>query len=183
MKHLTPNSPARDHRRSRSILAIALGLAFAAPAAHADKVGAFEMLVYEDSKQGRLLIQGEWEKAEAMSDTVAKTRFAAFNDRCVSLTIARDFDRAEVVCNDAVRAARRSEHSRSTRSSSPMTTGDKRTNRAMAHTNRGVLRAFQGEGEAAREDFELAIALDADINAAATNLELLETRLAMAIAN
>ena len=180
MKHLNTNSLNRGGRRRGAALTIALGLAFAAPAVQAEKAGAFEMLVYESSAKGQLLIQGEWEAAEAMEGSVSETRFAALNDRCVALTVARDLDRAEVVCNDAVRAARRSETSRSP---GTVVDGDIRTNRAMALTNRGVLFAFQGEGEAAREDFERAVKLNTEIEAPVANLELLDARLATASAN
>ncbi|MEM1411238.1 MAG: hypothetical protein AAGH19_02690, partial [Pseudomonadota bacterium] len=134
----------------------------------------------EATPQGQLLIQGDWEGAEAMNETVSATRFAALNDRCVSLTVARDFDRAEVVCDDALRAAHRSEVFRSQRTTGALAGSDRRTNRAMAYTNRGVLRAFQGKGEGAREDFEMAVRLDASLEAAAANLKVLADRPAVA---
>ncbi len=112
----------------------------------------------------------------AMDEAVSKTRFAALNDRCVSLTVARDLERAEVVCNDAVRAARRSGAAHAPGYANRGIVTDSRTNRAMAFTNRGVLHALQGEGEKARADFETAMGLSATIAAAAANLEVLDAR-------
>jgi hypothetical protein len=174
MNILNTTSMTRAGKRRQFILATAASLALAVPVAQAEtETGAFEMVVYTGSTQGKHLIEGDWEAAMAAGETASKIRFAALNDRCVSLTVARDLDRAEVVCNDAVRAARRSAASHAAGSTARGIVTDSRTNRAMAFTNRGVLLALQGEGEAARADFEAAMGLNASIEAAAANLEVL----------
>jgi hypothetical protein len=177
MNMMNTTSMTRAGRGRRFVLTAAASLALAAPLAQAEMTtGAFEMVVYTGSTQGEHLIEGDWEAAMALDEAVSKTRFAALNDRCVSLTVARDLERAEVVCNDAVRAARRSGASNAPGYVNRGIATDSRTNRAMAHTNRGVLHALQGEGEKARADFETAMDLSATIVAAAANLEVLDAR-------
>jgi hypothetical protein len=60
---------------------------------------------------------------------------------------------------------------------------DTRSRRAMAFTNRGVLHALQGKGERAKDDFRTAVTLSTRLSAATENLEILETRPAVASAD
>ena len=159
-----------------SALGLAVSLAFALPAQAGPRAGAFEMLVFEDSAQGRHLIEGDVDAALAMNETRSVNRFSALNDRCVTLTLTRELDQAEVVCNDAVREARRSEAASASGRTFRGATIDTRFRRAMAFTNRGVLLALQGFGELAREDFETAVLLNKRLSAAAYNLAVLEAR-------
>ncbi len=186
MKPMNLNTRTTVRRRRFGLLAAAMGLAFAVPAAHAEaeadaRAGAFEMVVYSDSAQGKRLIEGDYDEALAMSEAVNATRFESLNNRCVSLTVSGELSKAEVVCDSAVRAARRSAAAYAGRYSPHGVAGDVRTNRAMAFTNRGVLRALQGDRAGAREDFETAVDLSSRVKAAATNLVKLEAIPAVAI--
>lgn len=161
-------------------LALVTSLAFAMPAQAETRAGAFEMLVFEDSVEGRHLIEGNLDKALALNETRNESRFSALNDRCVALTLARELDKAGVVCNDAVRAARRSDAARAPGTTNRMTGTNTWVQRAMAFTNRGVVHALQGEPELARNDFRAAIKLSTRVTAATGNLDVLEDRLDVA---
>jgi len=162
-RHTTKRSP-------RWLLSAAALLALAAPVAPADDPDrGLEMVVYSDTAQGRRLIRGETD-TRATREAVERDRFEAHNNRCVSLTLSGDLERAEVVCNDAVRAARRSAAAGRSGFSPQSVSGNVRTNRAMAYTNRGVLRALQGDRAGAWADFEVAQSLSPRVSAATNNL-------------
>jgi hypothetical protein len=161
-------------------LGLLFGLAVAASAQAEPRAGAFQMLVAEDSVTGQHLIEGDIDAALAQGETRSLNRFSALNDRCVSLTLNRELERAEVVCNDAVREARRSGNSGSPGRGFQGTEIDPRSRRAMALTNRGVLYALQGRGELARGDFDAAVMLNARLAAAEENLAILDARPSMA---
>jgi hypothetical protein len=177
------------HKRTRALgrrlgsMTLALGLGFTVNAQAEVHAGAFEMLVFEDSSMGRHLIEGDLGAALSTNETRSLSRFSALNDRCVSLTLAGELEKAEVVCNDALREARRSNASGAPGYSGRGAMTDTRSRRAMAFTNRGVLHALQGKGERAKDDFRTAVTLSARLSAAAGNLEVLEDRPAMASAD
>jgi hypothetical protein len=167
-------------RSTRSGLGLVIGLAFAVTAQAEPRAGAFQMLVAENSVPGQHLIEGDVDAALALSETRNLNRFSALNDRCVSLTLLGELEKAETVCNDAVREARRTVAGYAPGRAYQGVTIDRQSRRAMAFTNRGVLHALQGRGELARTDFNTAIALNGRLSAAMENLAVLEARPAMA---
>lgn len=164
------------HRGRLAVASAVLGVMFTFQAEAESRAGAFEMLVFEESAAGRYLVDGALEEALALNEARSLKRFSAVNDRCVSLTLAGQLEKARVVCNDAVRAARRSD----TRAAGQGVAMDTRSQRAMAYTNRGVLFALLGEVRLAQEDFKSAIDLSTGLTAATDNLDLLENRPAVA---
>ena len=174
------NGKRQRVRITAGSLGLLAGLAFTLTAQAEPRAGAFQMLVAEDSPSGQYLIEGDVEAALALDETRSINRFNALNDRCVSLTLTGKLDRAEVVCNNAVREARRSDAGAAPGRSVQDAVIEPRSRRAMAFTNRGVLYALQGRGELAREDFDTAVILNGRLTAAAENLAVLDARPAMA---
>ena len=132
----------------------------------------FEMLVYDDTPQGRRIASGEWYEALAQVEKGTFKTFDNFNNRCVLLTMTSDFEDAEMACDAAVE----------TRNMNSATTSEwrnaarRRIQKAMALTNRGVLRAVTGDVAGARQDFETVIAGNSKSRAARANLAILEAR-------
>lgn len=137
---------------------------------------AYEMLVYEDTMQGRRLVSGALEKAFAADGLFQGRGFNRLNNRCVMLTLKKAWNEAGVVCDEAVKAAevepipvpftgfaagRQPENSREM---------------AMALTNRGVLRALTDDALGAHADFELAANLSPGLEAPRINLMILESK-------
>ena len=102
-------------------------------------------------------------------------RFFASNNLCVAYTKSGDLDSAKLACDEAVRLAP-TEETVAMRSTATI---DRRY-RALALSNRGVLRALAGEDASAREDFEAAINLKGGLSAPERNLAYLEIRDAQA---
>ncbi len=172
MKHLTMNVKHFNRLKRMGAVATALGLSLAASTAFAEGK-AYEMVVYSDSPTGKQLLAGELEEAMDVGASLHVSSFERYNNQCVSLTLAGDHAEAAVACDAAVTAARRSKGAQRVRFTSRGVMGDVRTKRAMAFTNRGVLRAVQGDLEGAREDFETAVNLTSRVEAAPANLATL----------
>lgn len=132
----------------------------------------FEMLVYDDTPQGRRISAGEWSDALAMDAKGAIKSFDKFNNRCVLYTMTREFAEAEAACNAAIETRAMD----STTASQWRNAARKRMQTAMALTNRGVLRAVTGDVSGAKEDFEAVISANSKTRAARANLTILEAR-------
>lgn len=128
----------------------------------------FEMLVHNDTSQGAHLAAGRYGKAAAAMNDERITAFDTINNRCVLLTMQGQFAEAEAVCDEAV------DYSEPRKRAKAGWAGilNQRYEKAMALTNRGVLRAVNGDFEGARDDFEAAIALDADVSRSAAQENL-----------
>lgn len=175
----TPGGPGAAKASARNgLLAVTLavtavaGLPLASPTALADGQ-ALEMVVYTDSVQGRRLVNGDWEKALAMGTAASMGDFEASNNRCVSLTLAKDWDAATAACDIAVATAVSDASPAWKRVSPAAVSREQSTRQAMARTNRGVLRALQGDRTAALKDFGVALELSSRVDAARSNLAIL----------
>ena len=129
-----------------------------------------EMVVYEHSFQGKRLMHGEWEQVLEDVESGSGARFEDHTYRCISLTLARQLEAAVDACDAAVAAAEVASP-RVAFDNLLQVERDKR--RAMALTNRGVLRVLQGDLAGARVDFEMATDISPRVKAAAANLDLL----------
>lgn len=136
----------------------------------------YEMVVYENTWLGRRVIAGDYQeaivKAVERLDERAES-FDTLNTLCVAYTITGAFDRAMETCDAALRvgsgyvgSAATDPHHRMSHSRNLAV----RNRWAMAHSNRGVLRAMTGDAEGAMRDFEKAIALESRVEAADGNL-------------
>ena len=163
--------------RALTLAAAAAGALLASSGASASS--ALEMVVYEDTVQGKRLVNGQWERVLKDVETRAGARFGDQTNLCVSLTLAGRFDDAAVACDDALAVA---EKTASRPSIDDLLEAELDKRRAMAHTNRGVLRALEGDRAGARSDFEAAIELSPRVKAAAANLDLITVEKTIALA-
>jgi hypothetical protein len=135
---------------------------------------AYRMAVIKDEAYGRVLLSGDYDigiaKISSYSNKRART-FAAKNNLCVAYTLRQKFAEATPACYAALSISER--YVRQGNSPiGPYTSRDQ----ALAYSNRGVLRAVTGDFDGARQDFELATKVSADLETAAGNLARLESR-------
>lgn len=169
-----------------SVIAL-LAIAAAGPAMAHNTPDFFEMTVVRDAAYGSKVTNGDYEEAIAKINAVdgrASERFFRSNNLCVAYAKSKMIDAALDACNDALSvtetaasvapAGRRHRLSFQERS--------ERRNRAMALSNRGVLRVVSGDAASARDDFQAALALDTGISAPERNLALLDDEFSETIA-
>lgn len=152
-------------------IAIACGNAWAAPAAPA-----YTMTVISDDAQGHKIVSGDYKQA---IDTINASR-SRFNqvsrttNLCVAYTKSGELDMAAEACDAAILSIKNDNYSYGLADRVNLQSGAYRRSLAMALSNRGVLRAINGEVELAREDFLQALDLRAGIAAPSVNLARLE---------
>lgn len=130
----------------------------------------YVMTVIADKAQGEQVVSGQYEDAIA-AITAPKSQnrdsFAASNNLCVAYTKMNDLAKATAACADALQV---SENKFGPWYDAPRM----RRDRALALSNRGVIRAITGDDSGARQDFELAIKLGRKLSAPMANLARLE---------
>jgi tetratricopeptide (TPR) repeat protein len=135
---------------------------------------AYRMAVIKDEAYGRVLLSGDYDKGIAKISSYSNKRaktFAAKNNLCVAYTLTQKFDDAAPACEAALSISERYVR----QGNSPLGTYTSR-DQALAYSNRGVLRAVTGDFDGARQDFEFATKVSADLETAAGNLARLESR-------
>lgn len=140
-----------------------------------DDKAAFRMMAIENTAQGDLVTAGRYEEAieKITARRISKREFDKYNNLCVAYAKTRALYEAVVACETALEARKRYDAPSYFRSSyEKLQVRD----RAVALSNRGVLRAVMGDKDGAREDFEASLALDADLEEPAENLALLAAR-------
>ena len=173
------------HRIARHGIKLA-ALLCAATTVQADDMdtGRYVMTVYSDMAQGRAILKGEaGELIEELGENKSGKVFTLEenNNLCVAFTQASQVDNAISACDAAVLAsAERTQRTRKFHSTRSLRVRQARTGQAVALANRGVLYALTGELDAAREMFEMALALDSKKSQIKTNLGLLEEDLSAA---
>lgn len=144
----------------------------------ADSIPAvYEMSVIEDAAEGRRLTQGDFTTAiDELSEPrlFGSTTFATSNNLCVAYTMTKKFEQAAAACDDAVAARGRVRHP--ARWYNSTVTRTRVRDKALALSNRGVLRAVTGDVAGARVDFEQAIAMEAELDSPEANLVRLDAR-------
>ena len=145
-----------------------LSLAICTPAA-ADEQGPWVLTVFEDRAQGEELIAGDHARAmDVLGGKAGKPRtLEANNNLCVAYALAEDLGSAEEACGKALSAGARSFFW-----SGPSL---QRRDRAVAYSNRGVVRAMAGDREGALSDFRRALELQGTLDAAVQNLARLRS--------
>lgn len=145
-------------------------LTLALPALASDDP-AFTLIAYSNAPGGEALLAGDYDTAISIAKPQRRRvgmRLFAETNLCVSYTITGMQDEAEAACGKAIKLA-------SSSSSSVWTSiGETRARRALAYSNRGVMRAVTGDQEGAREDLSKAQRIDAERPAYAQNLARLE---------
>lgn len=121
--------------------------------------GAYRMMVVSNKALGQVLLDGDYREALDKL-AVLKDRpygFALSNNLCVAYVNIGKADRARAACERAVRRSR----------SMP------RRDQAIALSNRGVVRALNGDIDGAMLDFRSAIRLRRDLDEPRENLSRL----------
>lgn len=136
----------------------------------------YELLVFEDTVQGRLISKGKVDKAMAMMTDAEKQSFHRANNYCVMMTMEKSFDLAIPSCNSAIDSASEARiraHAGSVASEAAA------EREALALSNRGVAKALSGDSIGAKNDFTKALELNDSVDAIEANLALLESKLSM----
>jgi hypothetical protein len=156
---------------------LSLALLASPPLLAEDVPAVYEMSVIEDAAQGHRMTEGDFSNAIEKINAprlFKSTTFAMSNNLCVAYTMTMKFKEAEQACDaalsarDKVRFPARWYNSFVKRT----TVRDK----AMALSNRGVLRAVTGDAAGARADFESAIGLESALDSARANLTRLDAK-------
>ena len=127
-----------------------------------EKKPVYSLAIIVDAAEGRSVKRGSYEQAIGRLSSAKRysrsDKFARQTNLCVAYTKTGDLENAEIACDKAVTMVADSAADESDR------------NLALALTNRGVLRAIQGETELALADFESAFDLRYYVRLAKTNL-------------
>ena len=146
-------------------LSKALGLAVAAamllgPAAQAGEHN-FVLTAYSNGRGGQALISGDYASAgKALSYKATLSRFDSStnsNNRCVTLTVTRQWDAARAACDEAVKAAEREKATLPTFESWARSVENDYV--AVALSNRAVMHWMSADSDAAAADLKRAAAL------------------------
>lgn len=148
----------------------------------AESQPSYVMTVIADRAHGEQLVSGEYKEAIAAitSPTSPQKRykdtFAVSNNLCVAYTKSNDLAKAHQACAEALRMSKNSfgPWYDATR---------KRSDQALALSNRGVIRAITGDDDGAREDFQLAIKLGRKLSAPLENLARLDSEAAETVSS
>ncbi|MEJ2127602.1 MAG: hypothetical protein P8X81_02015 [Woeseiaceae bacterium] len=132
----------------------------------------YTMTVLRDTAYGSKIMEQKYEQA---IDKIKQRpgRYDAFSkgtNLCVAYTKSGELDLAEEACEAAVAAARTAKLKQSRSAFSDPVNETRVRNLAVALSNRGVLRAVNGQSEEARDDFNAALALDTRLSAPKVNL-------------
>jgi len=142
--------------------------AFGQVAQAGEAPSAYVMTVISDQAQGGQLVQGAYGEAiENLTAAKKRYRFAENNNLCVAYTKTNQLPEAERACSAALK------------SSKPLFglyDVPRKTDYAVALSNRGVIRAVTGDIERARQDFQAAIKANRSLSAAAENLAILDAK-------
>ena len=156
----------------------ALSLAVACTPAWSDTgKPSYEMAFFSDSDHGGRIESGRYEQAIEKINAKPGSGVAlhAKTNLCVAYTKSGNIEAASIACEEAVVAAktfrkiRRSEHAFETPAQM------RARYLAITLSNRGVLKAVMGDLEAARADFDAALAQEARLSSVQINIEKLET--------
>lgn len=160
---------------AKVVCALSLTVACAPAWSDVDKPK-FEMAVFSDAPQGNRILKGKYDQAI----TKIKTRSSSTDDLhvqtnlCVAYVKAGEIDAAEKACDEAVLAAESLGKVRASSFVGATPAKSRARMLAIALSNRGVVRAVRGDLEAAKQDFNAALAQRSGVSTVATNIEQLE---------
>lgn len=132
---------------------------------------AFTLVAYSNGPGGQALFGGDYDSAISIAKTQRRTagvRVFAETNLCVSYTLKGMHAEAEVACKKAVKLAS------ANRGSVWTPISESRSGRALAYSNRGVMRAVTGDEEGAWQDLSRAHRIDDEAPAYSQNLSRLE---------
>lgn len=128
----------------------------------------YEMVVVGNQASGDLVSRGDYRLAVTrITGRYQGNPFATATNLCAALSLLGKFGQAEPHCNEAVKLAEKSVKPapRNWRGREQIA-----TQRALAYSNRGVMRVLRGDEIGAEEDFRVAVERKADLRAPTLNL-------------
>ena len=137
----------------------------------------YEMAYFNDTAQGSKIQTGKYEQAIEKINIKARPGHALHvkTNLCVAYTKAGNIEEATVACEEAVMAAKTFRKVRRSDLAVQTPTQIRARYLAIALSNRGVLKAVTGNFDAARADFDAALAQEAHVASIRANIEKLET--------
>ena len=179
MNHVNTQKKVGATAKALCMLSLALACA---PAWSGSKEPKFTMTLFSDHAQGLSILDGDYKQAikkinAKMSD---RDRFQVETNLCVAYTKSGELEAAEEACEAALAAAESQKVSRHISAFGSTRYVARKQSIAIALSNRGVLKAVKGDFDSARQDFDAAIDLRAQLSAPKTNLERLEIAVASA---
>ena len=145
----------------------------AATASQAAGNTGFRLIAFEDKAQGELVVNGEY--AEAIAKLVPQSRsrseFARHNNLCVAYTKTAELDKAISACDKAVSMRDNTRAGAATYLNLEQIREAR--DKAIALSNRGVVRAISGDISGAALDFEESLRLHGRLSEPQQNLKLL----------
>ena len=155
-----------------------LSLAMACSPAWSDSgTPKYEMSVFSDAAQGSKILSGKYENAitnMTAKNAPSERQVDLQTNLCVAYAKSGQLEAAELACDKAVIAAKRLKRSTSSSFADGTPTRIRGRYLAIALSNRGVLRAVSGDLEAAKQDFDEALAQRSRISSIEANLAKLE---------
>jgi tetratricopeptide (TPR) repeat protein len=142
--------------------------------AQSEQPRAYHMAVIKDAAFGRQMIFGRFENGIFGINSYSSKRansFAARNNLCVAYTKTEKIAEASVACDAAIAISEQD-----TQRGDSASKRNAARDLSLAHSNRGVLRAVTGDYDGAMLDFEYAVRISDDVDAAALNLARLKSR-------
>lgn len=159
--------------------AFALFIALSSAGAMADESpDAFTMTAIEPEAAGELVTAGRYAEAIEQITSRRATSFVMQNNLCVAYAKSKAVTEAFAACEAALNV-RRTVTAPTYLYSTVI--AKKQRDRAIALSNRGVLRAVTGDVDGARADFEESLELYSTFDAAEANLAQLQKRLTAAM--
>lgn len=165
-------------RASAHTFALLLAAGVAGQAGAEELPSAYVMTVFDDRAQGQQVVSGDYDQAiAALTESgYGNASLEIRNNLCVAYAMANDLPKAEKACMQALR-------SRSKSAAFWNHSFRAREDRAVAYSNRGVIRAISGDVEGAMEDFRRAVRLSGTFEPAAHNLARLRARTTQAVSS
>ncbi len=158
-------------------VACALSLAMACtPAWAEDNKPKFEMSVFTDAPQGSKILSGKYDQAitKINARSQSSDTLHVQTNLCVAYTKAGEIDAAQKACDEAVAAAKTLRKVRNSPFIGEPPSRVRARYLAITLSNRGVVKAVRGDLEAAKKDFDAALAQTPEVSSVQTNLERLE---------
>lgn len=177
MNTFSPEAPKRKRVTLLASLLLCMATSQQAFSANSDEL--FHMMAIEDQAKGALITEQKFAEAIEKISTIRERRrsFAAHTNLCVAYVKLKRAEEARKSCEAAV-AAR--EGTSRKKHWYPLANSGGRLfdrDRAVALSNRGVLRALTGDLDGAQADFEMSASITNSLDATRTNLAKLASRI------
>lgn len=137
----------------------------------------YTMAAISDAAYGEKILAGKYDEAIGKikkSNRLSIHDYYSATNLCVAYVVTRDIANASEACDSAVAEMQEMLDRRRRGAVYASSRKAYRKYLAIALSNRGVLRAINGDSELARADFLKAMQLEAKVPAPATNMERLE---------